>query len=429
MNLIEKLKTIDKPLLPFLKKGYSKTIAEFWDDFVAPLLPDKEIVISMYEMLLKYIDDPDAVYAIRTFGSWSNKQRDNKELRRGFYNKTLNKYSFFYTDNFFAAYFCKMVMDGYVPDYNEFKQAMVSREFPARFGRYDKKFEKVKAAYSIDGKKGKDPLFSKNGYTIAHIINAGKNFFVNGKNMTIQQICNIYFPRGTYDDWKLEEDNYGKLYVRNLGYIEPIAREILKAHFLRFVCPLNYILTPGKNNHITETKVYLDDIAESVELQQYAIKQFQKIYGKIYDDYMSKIMIAPIKMVENCENLFIGIDYGYGIRNKDKKANCVSEKKGKKNIMSKENELMSGKYARKVFSDLLKSKKLDEDLINKLRDKAYCSKEMGISFPILVEIGVDQFDINRYYKSIEHGKYMISSQWYDRNVDLIKKWLVNNGLN
>ena len=38
------------------------------------------------------------------------------------------------------------------------------------------------------------------------------------------------------------------------------AKEVLKAHFLRFVCPFNYVLTPkkGKNRNVKNfLKVYI----------------------------------------------------------------------------------------------------------------------------------------------------------------------------
>ena len=106
MTLSKKLETINNPRIPGVVSGYSETIKDFWDDFIQPLLPDKKVVIRFYEMLLKYVNDPDAVYALRAFFNWKdNKVRDNKDLRRGFLNDTDLGYSFFYTDNYFAAYF------------------------------------------------------------------------------------------------------------------------------------------------------------------------------------------------------------------------------------------------------------------------------------------------------------------------------------
>lgn len=42
MTLIDKLSSIDSPSLTPLKSGSDKTIGDFWNDFVVPLLPDKK---------------------------------------------------------------------------------------------------------------------------------------------------------------------------------------------------------------------------------------------------------------------------------------------------------------------------------------------------------------------------------------------------
>ena len=428
MNLTEKLKSIDKPSLQPLKEGSNKTIKDFWDTFIDPLLPKKEIVISFYEMLIKYVEEPNAVFAIRTFNNWADSSHDNKSLRRGFYTKTNSNYSFFYTDNFFAAYFCKMAMDGYVPDYDEFKQAMISREFPARFGRHDSKFEKVKAAYSIDGKKGRDPLFTKNGYKIAHIINAGKDFLIDGKTMTIQQICEIYYPRGKYEDWIIDNDEYGKLYVRYLDNINSKGKEILKAHFLRFACPLNYILTPGPRHHETKIKVYGNDIAESPELQQYAMEQFKIIYGKLYDEYLSKLMISSLPHIDNPGDVVIGIDYGYNIR-KPQKTKSLNIQSSSKTLATPKIKVDGvGQYCKNIFFRLLEEDKLNQEQILNLRNKDYCHSVFSIAYPIVVDINNDSFEKRRYYKDIVKGKYYVCSQWLSRHKEKVDSWLNANGL-
>lgn len=439
MNLTDKLSTLNKPDLPILKSGKNDKISDFWNDFIVPLLPDKNVVVEMYQLLLKYINDKDAVFAIRCFGSWPNKLHDNKELRRGFYNKTDSDYSFFYTDNFYAAYFCKMAIDGYVPDYDEFKHAMISRKFPARFGRSTKE-ERDRAAYSIDGSKGKDPLFTRNGYKIAHVFNAGKDYEINGENLTINNICSKYFPRGNYNDWNIEHDSYGQFYVRNLSISDPVALEILKAHFLRFVCPLNYVLTPGGKHHNTITKVPQNDIAECPELQQYAVEQFNKIYGDVYRDFLSRIMISTLPTINNPGDYYIGITYGYNIGSNKQNANLLSSvsqvSKQSKQItnsnktvnslsMQSLKVLKSGEYARKIFTALLKSGELSSGMLLNLRNKKYCSDNISISYPVIVELGVDTFDPKRYYKTLVLGKYLICSQWYERHIERINTWLLN----
>ncbi|MCR5036152.1 MAG: hypothetical protein K6A73_02385 [Bacteroidales bacterium] len=298
MPLTQKLQTINVPALKQVTKGNAATIADFWNCFVAPLLPNPQVVKDWFNLLNKFVDDADAVLAIRCYFSWKHpKLKDSDTLRRGFYNLTDKDYTFFYTDNFFAAYFAKMAIDGYVPSYNEFKQCMLSREFPARFGP-SSSLERAQAAYSIDGKKGKDPGFCANGYKIAHIVDAGQDFCVAGQTMTIGDICEKYCDRGDYADWVLYSDQVGNFYARDLQ-MDQAAKDLLIAHFLRFACPMNYILTPGPYHHLLGVKIKYNDIAECEELQQYAMHKFYAIYGQDYVDFLKRILLPSSLLLTN----------------------------------------------------------------------------------------------------------------------------------
>ena len=309
ITLLDKIKTINAPKVESYSNGTAHTIEEFWDQFVAPHLPKTKAEINIYtqwfKLLLDYCNDPEAVFAIRCFSTPSGGSKNYITLRRGFYTKTNYRYSFFYTDNYFAAYFLKMAYDGFVPDYKEFKECMLSRTFPARFGPYDSKYEQPRAAYAINGK---DPGFAANGYKIAHIIDTGTNYCVAGKKMGLADICKRYFPRGQYKEWKLEQDQYGEFYVRHLSNLDDTAQKILKAHFLRFACPLNYVLTPKKSCHICTASRILD-IAEYPLFQQYAQKQFAKIFGQVYHDYLNELMIYSNSIMSNIEDTVIDIEY------------------------------------------------------------------------------------------------------------------------
>ena len=96
-------------------------------------LISKEIISQWCNLLYRYIDDSNVVFAIRKFGDRG--RNGDYDLRRGFYTLTNKDYSFFYTDNYFSAYFFKMAFDGFVPNYEEFKNLLISRKFPARFGQ------------------------------------------------------------------------------------------------------------------------------------------------------------------------------------------------------------------------------------------------------------------------------------------------------
>lgn len=60
-------------------------------------------------------------------------------------------------------------------------------------------------------------------------------------------------------------------------------------------------------------------------------------------------------------------------------------------------------------------------------DKNYCSRELGISYPVLAINTSDSYDPQRYYKNVVVGKYLICSQWYAKNRIRIDDWLSSNG--
>lgn len=303
MTLTEKLNTIDYPRINPYTSGSADTISDFWETFVKPHLIPVNIISRWCELLYRYVDDTGVVYAIRTFND--RKENGDKDLRRGFVTKTDKNYSFFYTDNYFSAYFLKMAIDGYVPEYFEFKEMMISRKFPARFGQ-SCSLERIKAAYRIDAK---DPKINGAGYKISHIFDVGTGYYNNHFTTSISQICSKYFPRGSYDDWITVTDNTGTYYSRDLK-VDESAISFLKAIFLRMACPLNYILTPKKKLHTTEVKVDKNDIGESVQLQQYAMYQFSKLYGDVYKKFLTKIMLkTDLNFSSITGNTFIGIKY------------------------------------------------------------------------------------------------------------------------
>ncbi|MBR4826023.1 MAG: hypothetical protein IKZ86_14600 [Spirochaetaceae bacterium] len=304
MTLSEKLNTIDYPRVTPFKAGKADTISKFWDNFIKPTLITENVIRKWCEVLYKYVEDIGVVYAIRTF----NDRRENgdKDLRRGFVTTTNRNYSFFYTDNYFSAYFFKMAMDGYIPEYSEFKNMMTSRTFPARFGQSCKS-ERDRAAYKINGK---DPKINGAGYKISHIFDVGTGYSYNNITIGIAQIASRFFPRGNYDDWTPKTDTTGTYYSRNFNIIDESALEYLKAIFLRMTCPLNYILTPKKNMQTTEVKIDKNDIGECIQLQQYAIYQFSKIYGDLYKDFTNRIMLSSeYKLNENSGSYYVGIKY------------------------------------------------------------------------------------------------------------------------
>ena len=294
MTLQEKLKNITNPKLPTWNDGSAVTIKDFWDTFVEPRLQDKDTVIKWYHILLDYANDPNAVFVIRKYEDRQGGLATS--LRRGFYSITDKGNRYFYTDNYFSHYFVKMALDGFVPTLQEMIAMMNNRTFPARFGKSCHE-ERDRAAFSIDGSLGKDPGFGKKDFKIAHIMDVGTDYLLDGRIQGLAVICDQYAPRGNYNDWC--RDSLMQCYVRNLSITDSLVlKEFLKSHFLRLTCPMNYCLTPimsqrKKSQSFNNSSISIkkNDIAETPEFQNYAMHRFYLRYGEDYLDFLKQIML------------------------------------------------------------------------------------------------------------------------------------------
>ena len=279
MTLLEKLNSIYRPAVPDLAKGEATSIEEFWDDVVKPVLPRKECVLAWNELLMEYVtNELNPCFALRGYNSFPKNQYS--DLRRGFLTNT-DTFSFFYTDNYFAAYFQKMVIDGFVPTKEEFAQALKNRKFPSRFGQNTREEKELMAIA-----QGKDPRINSSGYKLAHIIPVGKDYLFNGRNMGSKYMLDTYFPKGERNDWKIYQDEYGQFYARHLDVDDSIAG-LARAHFLRFVHPFNYFLCPKQK---CETNNKCKELAEYQPLLDYAHDYMLSTYGDAYREYLDYVL-------------------------------------------------------------------------------------------------------------------------------------------
>lgn len=441
--------------LPSLNAGKYLTIADFYDQFVEPCLPDTNSVIKWTKLLLDYVKRDDAVFSVRAFADWQKVRNSspadqalaiNKSpndynpysLRRGFLTELENsEIKYFFTDNFFAAYFMKMAFDGFVPAMDDLLKEMNDRSFPARFGQ-SCEVERDIAAYDITGKKAKDPGINKAGYKIGHVIDSGKAYQAFGATRNLATICNLYFQRGNYQDWNF---NNGQYYRRLQTALVSQAQEYLKANFLRFACPINYFLAPKPKNN---NKIYHEyfhapsktikyDIAELPELQEYIIGKFHQLYGQVYVDYLNAIMWQASPQAVNfelariqhnmptLENTIIDLTvfnpprFSKGTTNSSKPHTPKSARKTTTNAGSG-----IGQYAKREIA--AKIPNLSPDLLEKLQDKGYCKREFNINYPVLSR------SLNpkeRYYVDPVDG-YYICKEWYSKYKEKLEDWLSKN---
>lgn len=394
MTLKEKLGSISTCNLPKLNSGFCKDLDEFWEKFIYPLLPDKNVVLAWNKLLMDYVKEDEAVFSIRAFGSWSAKAVEKEkgdELRRGFLTIPGNAdYKYFFTDNYFAAYFAQMAYDNFCPTLEEFKNIMKDRMFPARYGRCAKKETDI-AAYNI---KGNVVNIGTAGYKIAHIFDAGKRFYIDGKESNITELSNkLCFPRGRYSDWKYDECE--GVYVRRLD-VKDLTKQVLAAHFLRTVNPINYFLVPKQRNTfkdkngVKNTVIYHEydnqingqkcyDIAEYAPLQKYVSEKFSQIYGKDYQEYKKQIALPEDYFDDICKACIsneINIQYGNPLKGDlaskvSKKASNQSSKR--KSKYDYELQLTCAKYFMEKKYSLLQ---IEREILKTPTNRNGCTAKM-----------------------------------------------------
>ncbi len=468
MTLEQRLLTIDEeiPQITKYQPGKATTIEELWKDFIEPRLPDPKIAVKWFYFLKKYCEDPsiEPVFAIRTYGNWKNsKEKDDKTLRRGFYNLTDAGFSFFYTDNFFAAYFEKLALMKVDPDnyYEEFKDLMKSRKFPARFP-FSKEMHKdpvtgkkvkadvetARAAYKIDGTNGPDVGFT-GLYYLAHIFDTGEGINVNGKNMEIGAILKSFDDRGNYSDWTIHSDKYGNFYARDLKNVSNRipnvdSKKLFASHFLRFACPMNYVLTPATKNHIWDTvrketgmleRGMQLNVGECDELQEYAKKQLRIYYGKnkngkyYFDEFIEAIAVYDDgKIIDDPGKKRINVEYEIGNHPRKNKNSDGSENNTSSNAKPKPYTYDGQQYSGRglclaVIKDYVKQNPniTIDDLKNawKIKGVAYVVKNKN------TELTKNDEAHHNYFKeelSLSDGtKAVVYNQWIKPLVDIFIK--------
>ena len=316
MNLVEKLSTINQPKIGSFEAGNAETIKDFYESFIEPRLPQNiEHVIKWHKVLKEYVTKENTVLGFRTGNVRGS-------LRRGWETITDDNYSFFYTDNFFAHYFFKLAVDAdWEPNLDEFYNAMRSKDFPVRFayfmGTEDDPHEEEYASFNVNGK---NPGLNTAGYKLAHIIDAGRNFLLNGRNYGQAELIETYFNLGSPEDWSQDPDTH-KYCRKNFTIPEgakSLARNIAEASFLKMVHPMNYFLSPKTANRgniynkYTINGVEKTNIAEEELLISYVRQKFHERYTINGKDYFQEFLdlVYPIEDEINEDgNTEINIQY------------------------------------------------------------------------------------------------------------------------
>jgi hypothetical protein len=408
-----------------LSSGKDKTIDDFYNNCIQQNILPAANVLAWHKMLMEYADRPDAIYWIRYFESGS-KASGKWNNRRACVTRFADGFTYAFVSNFDAHEILNMVRLGVDPDVEEFADLMKSFQYPMHYCPGTSCEESYINAYPNIGTFKVGILTFKRWY-LAHISNIKAELLrADGSYKAIDikssEGLKIY-PRGTFDNWSPDKASSHK--IRNLDYsLSAEEKNLVKAHFLRFVDPLNYYVTPGPK---VETNKVCSRIGEYDILNKFMSSKFEILYGsKVMYEFRKKALIQKSSCVIT-GNEIIDVSYKNPTSLTAVKTPAPKTTTKSSTITVTTSGTGIGQYAKNVFQSLLENRKLDSTMIANLMDKSYCSRELGISYPVLAINTSDLYDPQRYYKNVVFGKYVICSQWYAKSRIRIDDWLSSNG--
>lgn len=299
MTISEYYRSYKKNRYPIsLQSGQDKSLNEFFKNFIEPRCLKQSDVIKWHEMLMKYIERDDAIYWIRYYetgpqinGVFKNRRACLTEFEDGF------KYVF--VSNYDAQEIFRMISLGVTPDIDEFHNLMKNYQFPMHYDRGNSSEESQICAYPNIGNVTSGVL-NECGYYLAHIfgIKAKYRRLSGNYNELSKREINHIYPRGDINDWKIDQTTNKK--VRKLDYsLSNEEKNIVKAHFLRFIDPLNYFVVPIKVNCIANCNCSLGE--------------YEPLIATVYQEY--EIKYGTARMSEFMENALVVKGFKQNINN------------------------------------------------------------------------------------------------------------------
>ena len=412
-----------------MPSGFSATIEDFYKDCISKNNLDKANVLAWHKMFLEYVDRPDAIYWIRYYESGSgsyHKKYGRHDNRRACMTQFADGFSYVFVSNFDVHEIFNMIALGVTPDVDEFVEMMNHRtavnsnyqsfpdSFPMHYDRGHSCEESEMNCYPNIGNPQSGVLTGE-GWYLAHIVEIKSEYRRKSgvyKSLSKTERETI-FPRGAISDWKPDARGIFVRYIDEI--LDDEYKEIVKAHFLRFVDPLNYYAVPGEKAQQNETPYAKSQktIGEYDPLNMFMAQKFEMLYGKVEMDEFRKAALIDFPSDKQIMNITFHPASTKGRTGSSKRSGSGSG---------------VGQYAKKFFTDLLNSGKLSAVQLSYLQDKSYCSKTFGISYPVIAENIPGAYKPERYYKNhVICGKYVICSQWTEPNKAKIDTWRTSNG--
>ena len=410
-----------------LPVGKDVTVKDFYKNCIAKNALPIANVLAWHKMFMEYIKRDDAIFWIRYYESGSKKS-GRWNTRRGCKTRFEDGFSYVFVSNFDAHEIFNMVRLGVKPDVNEFADLMKTYSYPLHYESGQSCEEVDIAAFPRVGTT-RGGILTPDHWYLAHVVGIKSDFYDDLGNKLNVDVDRLY-SRGVASDWSVDS---GSKKVRNLNYsLSEKEKSLIKAHFLRFVDPLNYYAAPGRDYQLNDASKI---IGEAEVLNNYMASKYADIYGIAVMSEFRKAALASVNLSSADENAVVNVSYGTRVvpSSKTKGSRTSKSPDAKKTApivdMSDYIGKKIGTIVKTDLKELLQGGRVTDVEIAKLQTKEYSKEKLDISYPLLVSEGA-AYDKERYYSpknllvEIKGKKYVMCSQWFETEGNNDRPYLI-----
>ena len=402
--------------------GNSISIPNFYDTIIKQQFTNIDTIKKTHDALMSYLNMDNKTFFLRLYGSYPKDKYDL--LRRGFLTEYPCKTKISFCDNTFSMLFTGLKLANIPLTNLKLADYLSQKSLITSFGVTSKEKE---LSYYTSKNALRIDLNSK-GWYLAHIKPVGYGYM----DLDLKSL----FPNPPRHEWNTDS----KVRISQTNLSEDQNR-IIKAHFLRFIHPLNSFLLPKRNLINYEGS----NLGEEIELISYVSEKIKIIFKDQYDEFdtismkydfqPSNTNISNIEWVDfskknNNKNELVNDNLSTMLfTEKNKKNNPIKANTMKKEEAFKPIELKIGKYVQSTFRKAIS--KIHANELGNLQLAPYSKTTFDIQYPLLKRVLLSDTERpNRYWKEpveILGDKYWLCSEWYEKegNNDrpYYEKWL------
>ena len=244
------------------QKGLAENSIDFFNQIIKWQFQHKATIQAIHKALLEYVKRPDAVFAIRLYGSAPREKYFL--LRRGFLSEYQDGLKTLFCDNTFAMPFAALKLHDKCYTASDLVEHLNQSNVVCGFGSTKKERE---LTYYTCNSYSRINL-NTSGWYLAHILPVGYNF---ARKQRLTEV----FPNPKRAEW--ESDSAHIRHVDRSFTENEYA--VLVAHFLRLVHPLNSFVIP-KKNYVAYDGKNLGEEQELINIvQDYVKAEFPEEYA------------------------------------------------------------------------------------------------------------------------------------------------------